>query len=143
MPLIFSKRSRLAWLCVSLGNFLFTLQAQAIAGFSICGEATCYPEILRISYNSVYRTTFVLGKLLRHVSDKNYKLLYSVKTHVPTHTEGRKELGINGSSDLVDLGTFREDSQIDFATRNVFCTFLFFWGGGGGGGSYARTFLKF
>ena len=36
------------------------------------------------------------------------------------HREGRKELGINGSSDLVDLGTFREDSQID-------------WGGGGGG----------
>ena len=46
-------------------------------------------------------------------------MLYSVKAHVPTHGEGRKELGINGSSDLVDLGTFREDSQID-------------WGGGGG-----------
>ena len=30
-----------------------TLQAQAIAGFSSCGEATCYPEILRISYNFV------------------------------------------------------------------------------------------
>ena len=26
----------------------FTLQAQAIAGFSSCGEAACYPEILRI-----------------------------------------------------------------------------------------------
>ena len=25
----------------------------------------------------------------------------------------------------------REDSQIDFATGNVFCTFFFFWGGGG------------
>ena len=44
--------------------------------------------------------------------------------HVPTHREGRKELGINGSSDLVDLGTFREDSEIDFATGNVFCTFV-------------------
>ena len=39
--------------------------------------------------------------------------------YVPTHREGRKELGINGSSDLVDLGSFTEDSQID-------------WGGGGG-----------
>ena len=39
------------------------------------------------------------------------------------------EMGINGSSDLVGLGTFREDSQIDFVTRNFFCTF----GGGGGG----------
>ena len=45
--------------------------------------------------------------------------------YVPTHREGRKELGINGSSDLVDFGTFREDSQIDFVTGNVFCTF---WG---------------
>ena len=59
---------------------------------------------------------------------KNYELLYSVKAHVPTHREGRKELEINGSSDLVDLGTFREDSQIDFVTGNVLCTF----GGGGG-----------
>ena len=66
-----------------------------------------------------------------HVSDKNYELLYSVKAHVPTHREGRKELGINGSADLVDLGTFREDSQIDFATRNVFCTF-------GGGGRFTQ-----
>ena len=33
--------------------------------------------------------------------------MYSVKAHVPTHREGRIELGINGSSDLVDLGTFR------------------------------------
>ena len=56
--------------------------------------------------------------------------MYSVKAHVPTHREGRKELVINGSSDLVDLGTFREDSQIDFVTGNVFCTF---WRGGGGG----------
>ena len=56
------------------------------------------------------------------MTDKNYELLYSVKAHVPTHREGRKELGINGSSDLVDLGTFREDSQIDFVTGNVFCT---------------------
>ena len=39
--------------------------------------------------------------------------------HVPTHRERRKELGINGSSDLVDLGTFREDSQIDFVMGNV------------------------
>ena len=31
----------------------FTLQAQAIAGFSSCGKAACYPEILRISYNFV------------------------------------------------------------------------------------------
>ena len=60
---------------------------------------------------------------------QNYELLYNVKAHVPTHREGRKELGINGSSDRVDLGTFREDSQIDFVTGNVFCTF----GGGGGG----------
>ena len=35
---------------------------------------------------------------------------------------------INRSSDLVDLGAFREDSQINFVTGNVFCTF----GGGGG-----------
>ena len=48
--------------------------------------------------------------------------------HVPTHREGRKELGINGPFDLVDLGNFREDSQIDFVTGNIFCTF----GGGGG-----------
>ena len=62
--------------------------------------------------------------------------------HVPIHREGRKELGINGSSDLVDLGTFREDSQIDFVTGNVFCTF---GGRGGGGGDfgYSRMFLKF
>ena len=72
-------------------------------------------------------------------SNKNYELLYSVKAHDPTHREGRKELGINGSSDLVDLGTFREDSQIDFVTGNVFCTFFFFFWGGG----YARTLLKF
>ena len=31
----------------------FTLQAQAIAGFSSCGEVACYPKFLRISYNSV------------------------------------------------------------------------------------------
>ena len=42
---------------------------------------------------------------------------------------------INGSSDLVDLGTFREDSQIDFATGNVFCKF----GGGGGGGGLRKN----
>ena len=78
----------------------------------------------------LYKTTLALGKLWRHVSGKNYKLLYSVKR------EGRKELVINGSSDLVDLGTFREDSQIDFATGNVFCKF-------GGGGGYARTLLTF
>ena len=52
--------------------------------------------------------------------------------HVPTHREGRKELRINGSSDLVDLGTFREDSQIDFATGNFFARFFFLGGGGGG-----------
>ena len=55
--------------------------------------------------------------------------------HVPTHREGRKELGINGSSDLVDLGNFREDSQIDFVTGNVFFTF---GGGGGGGGRFTQ-----
>ena len=48
--------------------------------------------------------------------------------HVPTHREGRKKLWINGSSDLVDLRILKEDSQIDFATGNVFCTF--FLGGG-------------
>ena len=51
----------------------------------------------------------------------------SVKVHVPAHREGRKELGINGSSDLVDLRTFREDS-------NLFCygkRFLHFFLGGG------------
>ena len=68
------------------------------------------------------------------MTDKNYELLYNVKAHVPTHREGRKELGINGSSDLVDLGTFREDSQIDFVTGNVFCTS----GGGGGGGAVTQ-----
>ena len=56
--------------------------------------------------------------------------MYSVKAHVPTHREGRKELGINGSSDLVDLGTFREDSHVDFVMGNVF---LHVWGGGRGG----------
>ena len=75
--------------CMAMATF-FSLQAQAIAGFSSCGEAACYPEILRISYN------FVQGNIC------NYELLYNVKAHVPTHTEGR-----NGSSDLVDLGTFR------------------------------------
>ena len=70
---------------------------------------------------------------------KNYELLYSVKAHVPTHREGRKELGINGSSDLVDLGTFREDSQIDFVTGNVSCTS----GGGGGGGVTQERFSNF
>ena len=56
---------------------------------------------------------------------------------VPTNREGRKELGINGSSDLVDLGTFREDSQIDFVTGNVFCTF------GAGGGVTQERFSNF
>ena len=37
---------------IAMAKF-FTLQAQAIAGFSSCGEAACYPEILRISYNFV------------------------------------------------------------------------------------------
>ena len=66
------------------------------------------PAISRfLEYRTIlYKITFVLGKLRRHVSDKNYELLYSVKAHVPTHREGRKELGINGSSHLVDLGTF-------------------------------------
>ena len=54
------------------------------------------------------------------------------------HREGRKELGINGSSDLVDLGTFREDSQIDFVTGNVFCT-----SGGGGGAVTQERFSNF
>ena len=70
---------------------------------------------------------------------QNYELLYNVKAHVPTHREGRKELGINGSSDRVDLGTFREDSQIDFVTGNVFCTF----GGGGGVGVTQERFSNF
>ena len=89
----------------------------------------------------VYKTTFVLGKLWRHVSDENYKLLCSVKAHVPTHREGRKELWINGSSDLADLRTFREDSQIDFATGNVFLHFLL--GGGRGGGGTQERFSNF
>ena len=38
---------------------------------------------------------------------------------------------------LWDFLCIREDSQIDFATRNVF---LHVWGGGGG--FYTRTFLK-
>ena len=66
-------------------------------------------------------------------------MLYSVKAHVPTHRERRKELRINGSSDLVDLRTFREDSHIDFVTGNVFCTF----GGGGGGGVTQERFSNF
>ena len=66
----------------------FTLQAQVITGFSSCGEADCYPEILRISFN------FAQGNIcIGHVSDKNYELLYSLKAHVPTHREGRKNWG--------------------------------------------------
>ena len=67
------------------------------------------PAIPRsLQYRTIlYKTTFVFGTLQRHVSDKDFELLYSVKAHVPTHREGRKELGGNGSSDLVDLGTFR------------------------------------
>ena len=45
-------------------------------------------------------------------------------------------MGISGSSDLVDLGTFREDSLIDFVTGNVFCTF-------GGGGVTQERFSNF
>ena len=37
---------------------------------------------------------------------------------------------------MVDLRTFRDDSQTDFVTGNVFARL-------GGGGGYARTFLKF
>ena len=39
------------------------------------------PAIPRsLGYRTIlYKTTFVLDKLLRHVSDKNYELLYSVK----------------------------------------------------------------
>ena len=81
----------------------FNLQAQAIAGFS---SYACYPEILRISYNFV-EDNICIGQIMKTLSDKNYELLCSVKAHVPTHRERRKELGINGSSDLVDLGTFR------------------------------------
>ena len=40
----------------------FTLQGQAIAGFSISGEVACYPEILRISYNFVQDNIFI-GKI--------------------------------------------------------------------------------
>ena len=41
-----------------------TLQAQAIAGFSSCGEATCYPEILRISYNFV-QDNICIGQIMQ------------------------------------------------------------------------------
>ena len=55
-----------------------------------------------------YRT-ILYNICIGHVSDKNYELLYSLKAHVPAHREGRKELGINGSSDLVDLGAGNEE----------------------------------
>ena len=42
----------------------FTLQAQAIAGFSSCGEAVCYPEILRISYNFVHNNIRI-GQIMK------------------------------------------------------------------------------
>ena len=49
---------------IAMAKF-FTLQAQAIAGFSSCGEAACHPEILRISYNFVQDNICIaLGKLL-------------------------------------------------------------------------------
>ena len=41
-----------------------TLQAQAIAGFSSCGEAACYPEILRISYNFV-QDNICIGQIMK------------------------------------------------------------------------------
>ena len=46
---------------IAMAKF-FILQAQAIAGFSSCEEAACYPEILRISYN-LYKTTFCIGQI--------------------------------------------------------------------------------
>ena len=72
--------------------------------FSWLNNGTHYPlRYLETFFTQItkYEDTFLT---------KNYELLYSVKAHVPTHREGRKELEINGSSDLVDLGTFREDS---------------------------------
>ena len=43
-------------------NF-FTLQAQAIVGFSSCREVTCYPEILLISCRFAQNNNFVLDNL--------------------------------------------------------------------------------
>ena len=67
---------------ITMAKF-FILQAQAIAGFSSCGEAACYPEILRISYNFVqdnicigqitWRIWLMLCKLLLNVLDKSYE----------------------------------------------------------------------
>ena len=42
----------------------FTLQAQAIAEFSSCGEAACYPEILRIWYNFV-QGNICIGQIMK------------------------------------------------------------------------------
>ena len=42
----------------------FTLQAQAIAGFSSCEEANCYPELLRISYNFV-QDNICIGQIMK------------------------------------------------------------------------------
>ena len=109
-------------------NWLFSGTSSC---FSWLNNGTLWP----LRYLETFFTQ--ITKQWRHLSDKTYELLYNVKAYVPTHREGRKELGINGSSDRVDLRTSREDSQIDFVTGNVFCTF----GGGGGGGG--RTFLKF
>ena len=55
-----------------------TLQVQAIAAVGR------QPAFLRsLEYRTIlYMTTFVLDKLRKHVSDKNYELLYNVKAHV-------------------------------------------------------------
>ena len=53
----------------------FTLQAQAIVAV---GRQPAIPRCLE--YRTIlYKTTFVLDK---HVSDKNYELLYNVKAHL-------------------------------------------------------------
>ena len=54
------------------------LQAQAIAAV---GRQLAIPRSLEYC-TILYKTTFVLDKVWRQVSDKNYELLYSVKAHV-------------------------------------------------------------
>ena len=56
------KSGRTSRARTALAKF-FTLLAQAIAGFSSCGEVACYPQILGISYILYKITTFVLNNL--------------------------------------------------------------------------------
>ena len=49
---------------LSYGKF-FTLQVQAISELSSCGEVTCYPEILRISYNLVRNNNDIYKQLVK------------------------------------------------------------------------------